>query len=57
MAKETGVKIAIENVGNNFIMSPEQAVEYLDAINSEWVGWHFDIGNAGRVGRGERGFR
>ena len=54
VAKETGVRISIENVGNNFIMSPEQAVEYLDAINSEWVGWHFDIGNAGRVGPAER---
>ena len=54
VAKETGVKIALENVGNNFIMSPEQAVEYLDAINSEWVGWYFDIGNAGRVGPAER---
>jgi hexulose-6-phosphate isomerase len=54
VAKETGVKIAVENVGNNFIMSPEQAVEYLDAINSEWVGWHFDIGNAGRVDPAER---
>ena len=54
VAKETGVKIAIENVGNNFILSPEQAVAYLDAVNSEWVGWHFDIGNAGRVGPAER---
>lgn len=54
VAKETGVRIAIENVGNNFIMSPAQAVEYLDAINSEWVGWYFDIGNAGRVGPAER---
>lgn len=54
VAKETGVKIAIENVGNNFIASPEQAVEYLDAINSEWVDWYFDIGNAGRVGPAER---
>src|SRR3954453_1518534 len=50
VARETGVKISIENVGNNFIVKPEQAVEYLDAINSEWVGWHFDIGNVGRVG-------
>src|SRR6185436_7158951 len=40
MARDAGVKIAIENVGNNFIISPEQANEYLDAINSEWVGWH-----------------
>ena len=53
VAKETGVRIAIENVGNNFISSPEQAVEYLEAIHSEWVGWHFDIGNAGRVGPAE----
>jgi hexulose-6-phosphate isomerase len=54
VARETGVRIALENVGNNFIMAPEQAVEYLDAINSEWVGWYFDIGNAGRVGPAER---
>ncbi len=54
VAKETGVRIAIENVGNDFIISPEQAVEYLDAIHSEWVGWYFDIGNAGRVGPAER---
>ena len=50
VAKDLGVKIAIENVGNDFIMTPEQAVQYLDAINSEWVGWHFDIGNVGRRG-------
>src|SRR5213592_1122657 len=41
LASDAGVKIAIENVGNNFIVSPEQAVAYLDAINSEWVGFHF----------------
>jgi L-ribulose-5-phosphate 3-epimerase len=54
VARDAGVKIAIENVGNDFIMSPEQAIAYLDAINSEWVGFHFDIGNAGRVGPAER---
>jgi len=48
VAKELGVRISIENVGNNFITTPEQALAYLDAINSEWVGWHFDIGNVGR---------
>src|SRR3954447_22495662 len=48
VAKELGVKISTENVGNNFITTPEQAAAYLDAINSEWVGWHFDIGNVGR---------
>jgi L-ribulose-5-phosphate 3-epimerase len=47
---DLGVKIAIENVGNDFIQTPAQAVDYLDAIASEWVGWHFDIGNVGRRG-------
>jgi L-ribulose-5-phosphate 3-epimerase len=50
VAKKLGVKIAIENVGNEFLVTPEQAVKYLDAINSEWVAWHFDIGNVGRRG-------
>ena len=48
VAKDLDVKISIENVGNNFITTPEQAMAYLDALNSEWVGWHFDIGNVGR---------
>ena len=45
LAEELGVKIAIENVWNNFITTPEQAVKFLDEINSPWVGWHFDTGN------------
>jgi L-ribulose-5-phosphate 3-epimerase len=54
VARDLGVKIAIENVGNNFINTPEQGLQYLDAINSEWVGFHFDIGNHGRLGPPER---
>jgi len=53
IARDLGVRIAIENVGNDFITTPRQAVDYLDAIDSEWVGWHFDIGNAGRYGPAE----
>jgi hexulose-6-phosphate isomerase len=45
LAEELGVKIAIENVWNDFITKPEQAVAYLDEIGSPQVGWHFDIGN------------
>jgi hexulose-6-phosphate isomerase len=45
VAQELGVKIAVENVWNNFITKPEQAKEFLDAIDSPQVGWHFDIGN------------
>ncbi len=53
VAKDLGVKIAIENVWNDFIIKPQQAVDYLDAINSAWVGWHFDIGNVGRYSPAE----
>ena len=53
VAKDTGVKIAVENVWNNFITKPEQAVAFLDAINSPMVGWHFDIGNVIRYGAPE----
>lgn len=45
LAQELGVKIAIENVWNNFITKPEQARDFLDALDSPQVGWHFDIGN------------
>ena len=48
VAKDFGVRISIENVCNNFITTPEQAMAYLDALDSQWVGWHFDIGNVGR---------
>ena len=53
LCEETGVKIAIENVWNNFLMKPQQAKDYLDAINSPWVGWHFDIGNMIKFGPSE----
>jgi hexulose-6-phosphate isomerase len=53
LAQELGVKIAIENVWNNFITKPEQAKAFLDEINSPQVGWHFDIGNVIRYGAPE----
>jgi len=50
LAKELGVKISIENVWNNFILSPIAAVKFLDEIGDPIVGWHFDIGNVLRYG-------
>jgi len=50
LAEELGVKISIENVWNNFITTEDQAVRYLDEINSPWVAWHFDVGNIIRYG-------
>jgi L-ribulose-5-phosphate 3-epimerase len=50
LAKELGVKISIENVWNNFILSPIEAVSFLDEVGDPIVGWHFDIGNVLRYG-------
>ncbi len=53
LCEELGVKIAVENVWNDFLMKPEQAKQYLEEINSPWVGWHFDIGNHVKFGPSE----
>ncbi len=44
-AEKAGCKIAIENVWNQFLLSPLEAARFVDEIGSPWVGWHFDIGN------------
>ncbi|MBG79608.1 MAG: xylose isomerase [Phycisphaerae bacterium] len=45
MAQELGVSIAIENVWNNFLLSPLEAARYVDQFESPNVGWYFDVGN------------
>ena len=50
VAEETGVKIAIENVWNNFLISPMEAARYIDEFDSDMVGWYFDVGNIIRYG-------
>src|SRR5205823_5526024 len=45
LAEELGVKMAIENVWNNFLLSPLEAARFVDEFNSPAVAWHFDIGN------------
>src|SRR5262245_1170462 len=45
LARELGVRIAVENVWNNFLLSPMEANRYLDEIGSDQVGWHLDLGN------------
>ena len=49
-AEKTGIKIAIENVWNNFLISPVEAARYVDEINHPLLGWYFDIGNILRYG-------
>lgn len=50
IAEKTGVKIAIENVWNNFLLSPLEAARYIDEFKSPMIGWYFDIGNIIRYG-------
>lgn len=49
-AEETGMQIALENVWNNFLLSPVEAKRFIDEINHPLVGWYFDIGNVLRYG-------
>jgi hexulose-6-phosphate isomerase len=44
-AEACGVKIALENVWNRFLLSPLETVRYIDEFESPWVGAYFDIGN------------
>jgi hexulose-6-phosphate isomerase len=57
LAKELGVKIAIENVWNQFLLSPLEAARYVDEFGSDSVGWHFDVGNVINFGFPEQWVR
>jgi hexulose-6-phosphate isomerase len=57
LAQELGVKIAIENVWNQFLLSPLEARRYVDEFNSPAVGWHFDVGNVINYGWPEQWVR
>ncbi|HEX3870014.1 MAG TPA: sugar phosphate isomerase/epimerase family protein [Pirellulales bacterium] len=57
VAAETGVKIAFENVWNNFLLSPLEMARYIDEFESPWVGAYFDVGNIVRYGWPEQWIR
>ncbi len=56
-ARSLGVRIAIENVWNNFLMSPLEFVRYIDEFESGWIGAYFDIGNVVTFGWPEHWIR
>lgn len=56
-AEKTGMQIALENVWNNFLLSPVEAKKFIDEINHPLVGWYFDIGNVLRYGWPEHWIR
>lgn len=45
LAKELNVIIAIENVGNRFLLSPLEYIRYIDEIDSPYLQGYFDVGN------------
>jgi hexulose-6-phosphate isomerase len=44
-AEKLKVRLCVENVWNNFLLSPMEACRYVDQFNSPYVGFYFDCGN------------
>jgi L-ribulose-5-phosphate 3-epimerase len=50
LAEELNIKIAIENVWNDFLLSPIEEARFIDEFDSPFVGAYFDVGNVMRYG-------
>lgn len=48
LAEKLGIKIAFENVWNDFLTTAEETLRYINEFDSELVGAYFDIGNINR---------
>jgi hexulose-6-phosphate isomerase len=57
LAEDLSVRIAVENVWNQFLLSPLEAARYVDEFNSPMVAWHFDVGNIMNYGFPEQWIR
>ncbi len=49
-AAEQEIHLLVENVWNNFLLSPLEMARYIDEIDNPWVGSYFDVGNVARYG-------
>ena len=56
-AEQSGVKIAIEEVWNKFLLSPVEFARYIDEFGSPTVGAYFDVGNIVEYGFPEEWIR
>jgi len=45
LAEKLKVKIGLENVWNNFLISPMEAASFVDQFQTPYVGFYFDCGN------------
>ncbi len=44
-ARSAGITIGVENVWNNFLLSPAEMAAFLDEIGSPFIKCYFDVGN------------
>ena len=56
-AEALQIKIGIENVWNQFLLSPLEMRDLIDKINSPYVGAYFDVGNVLATGLPEQWIR
>lgn len=49
-AAKREIHLLVENVWNNFLLSPLEMARYIDEIDNPWVGAYFDVGNVARYG-------
>lgn len=45
LAERLKVKICLEEVWNNFLLSPLEFAAFVDSFHTPWVGAYFDVGN------------
>jgi len=57
LAQELGVDVALENVWNQFLLSPLEAARYVDELASPRACWFFDVGNVVNTGWPEQWVR
>ena len=56
-AEQQGIKLLIENVWNNFLLSPLEMARFVDELESPAIGVYFDVGNVVRFGWPEQWIR
>lgn len=56
-AEARGVRIGVENVWNNFLLSPLEMARYVDELQSSHIGVYFDVGNVLKYGFPEQWIR
>lgn len=49
-AEQQGIELLVENVWNNFLLSPLEMARFIDELQSPAAGVYFDVGNVVRFG-------